>query len=267
MQANHPVYQNSYDFQDIGSGQWKVNFITHQTQTNSPYFPMILELKIQFADSTDTTFRVMNNSDHELFSWTIKKQPLTFQFDPNDQIVLKQGTTLLDTLILASPMDSYGSVPIQSTGAWSIQGPIPFWLTVNKTSGTGNDTAIFHTLVSNLTTTERSVSFTLNIATMLPASLTVIQQPITGGIENKQPGILKIFPNPTSGIIQIQSDLVFDNVTVYNSTGMIILNIKETGQVMNVDLSGAGEGIYFLTLTGQNWVVNRKIILLNEPHH
>ena len=176
-QPNHPVYQNSYDFQDIGSGQWKVNFLTSQTQTNSPFFPMILELNIRFADSSDTTFRVMNDSNNEYFNWTFNKQPVSFQFDPDNQIVLKKASTI-------------------------------------------------------------------------------------GVIAEKQPYIIKIFPNPTSGFIQIQSYLPFETMTIFNSSGMVIREIKAISQVINLDLSSEGQGIYFLRLTGQNWVANRKVILL-----
>lgn len=261
-QANHPVYQNTYDFHDIGSGQWQVNFLTHQTQTNASFFPMILELNIRFADSSDTTFRVMNDSDNEYFNWTFKNQPVSFQFDPDDQIVLKQGYTLPDTLFLASTSDSYGKFIIQSAGIWSIQGTLPFWLAVNKTNGTGNDTVIFHTLVANPSTIQRSAAFAMNISSMLPFSFTVIQLPTTGGIAEKQPNVIKIFPNPASRFIQILSDLPFETLTVFNSSGMNIREIKTDSQVINLDLSSEGQGIYFLRLTGQNWVANRKVILL-----
>ena len=90
---NHPVYENIYNFEDLGNGQWGVNFFTRQTQTTPLFFPMLLELKVTFADSTDTVFRVMNNISDQVFTWQFNKQPVNFSFDPNDQIVLKQGTT------------------------------------------------------------------------------------------------------------------------------------------------------------------------------
>jgi hypothetical protein len=260
-QPNHPVYQNSCDFQDIGSGQWKVNFLTSQIQTNPPFFPMILELKIQFADSTDTTFRVMNDSNNQNFSWTFNKQPVNFQFDPGNQIVLKQTKTL----ILASTKDSYGKFTLLTLGNWALKGAMPFWLAVDKTHGTGyynGDTLTFHTLASNTGVSSRSAEFTIRDSLLAPFPFTVIQQGTTTGIAEKQPGVIKIFPNPTSGIIQIQSDLPFESITVFNSSGMIIREIQAISKEENLDLSSEGQGIYFLRLTGENWVSNSKIILL-----
>ena len=90
---NHPVYKNTYAIQDLGNNHWEVNFVTHQTQADPPFFPMLIELKVTFADHTDTLFRVMNNTIDQALAWQFTKQPVNFFFDPNDQIVLKQGTT------------------------------------------------------------------------------------------------------------------------------------------------------------------------------
>ncbi len=93
FQPNHPVYQNLYDFQNLGTGQWQVDFLAKQVQTNPPFFKMPLEVLVRFADATDTTFRVMNDVNSQRFSWIVGKQPVSFKFDPNRQIVLKGGGT------------------------------------------------------------------------------------------------------------------------------------------------------------------------------
>lgn len=92
-QPNHPVYQNYYQFLDIGSGNWSVSFQARQTQTNAPYFKMPLVLKISFQSGPDTSIRVMNDSNNQIWSWAFDRQPISFQFDPNNDIILKQGTT------------------------------------------------------------------------------------------------------------------------------------------------------------------------------
>ena len=95
FQPNHPIYQNKYNFDSIGSGQWNVNFQASQVQTNPAFFRMVLNFRVVFADSTDTTFRVMNDFNHQDFTWTFNKRPIQFYFDPNDEIVLKEGSTVL----------------------------------------------------------------------------------------------------------------------------------------------------------------------------
>jgi len=95
FQPNHPVYQNTYNFQDIGSGQWKVNLFVSQTQSDPPFFKMPIEIKIIFNDLSDTIFRVMNDNNYQQFSWTYNKKPVIFLFDPLMNIVLKEGGTVV----------------------------------------------------------------------------------------------------------------------------------------------------------------------------
>ncbi|MFZ1321635.1 MAG: M1 family aminopeptidase [Ignavibacteria bacterium] len=92
-QPNHPVYQNFYQFTNLGSDMWKVAFQARQTQTNTPFHKMPLVLKISFATGPDTTVKVMNDINDQVFTWEFDRQPTTLQFDPNNDIVLKQGNT------------------------------------------------------------------------------------------------------------------------------------------------------------------------------
>ncbi|MBS1516743.1 MAG: T9SS type A sorting domain-containing protein [Bacteroidetes bacterium] len=92
-QPNHPVYQNFYQFTDLGSGNWKAAFQARQTQSNTPFHKMPIVLKISFASGPDTTFRVMNDVNNQVFVWNFNRQPTALVFDPDNDIVLKTGTT------------------------------------------------------------------------------------------------------------------------------------------------------------------------------
>jgi len=97
-EPNHPQYNNSYNFQDLGNGQWQVNFYTEQTQTVPEFFKMPLEIKIRFVDYSDTIVTVMNDANNQAFNWVFDKRPVYFQFDPNNNIVIKQSSTILRIL-------------------------------------------------------------------------------------------------------------------------------------------------------------------------
>ena len=90
-QPNHPVYQNGYYFVQHGSN-WEVGFQAKQTQTNTVFFKMPIEIKISFTTGSDTTIRVMNDVNNQLFNFMFTRQPSAVQFDPNNQIVLKSAT-------------------------------------------------------------------------------------------------------------------------------------------------------------------------------
>jgi aminopeptidase N len=95
FQPNHPTYINTYNIQDLGTGQWKVNFFVSQDQGDPAFFRMMLELRVLFENGTDTIFRVMNDVNYQQYSFLFDKKPIRLYFDPNNQIVLKEASTLV----------------------------------------------------------------------------------------------------------------------------------------------------------------------------
>lgn len=92
---NHPVYENSYKFESAGTGQWLVKLFLRQVQSNSSFFKMPVEIRVMFADNSDTVFRVMNDVNDQLFWWMVGKEPVALEFDPDNEIVLKEGSTVV----------------------------------------------------------------------------------------------------------------------------------------------------------------------------
>lgn len=93
FQPNHPVYQNTYNFKDLGNGNYQVNYFMTQVQSDPSFFKMPVEVSIRFADNSDTLIRFMNDNNYQQFTWTFDKQPVFFKFDPDNQIVMKEGST------------------------------------------------------------------------------------------------------------------------------------------------------------------------------
>jgi aminopeptidase N len=93
-QPNHPVYQNLYSIDTVAN---KVTVKIQQTQANPAFFTMPVELKFTFADATDTTLHVKNDTNPQLVSFAFSKRPTNVVFDPNNNIVLKEATTLQAT--------------------------------------------------------------------------------------------------------------------------------------------------------------------------
>jgi aminopeptidase N len=92
-QPNHPVYQNIYSITTNGGNNWSVGFQAIQTQTNSPFHKMPLVINISFSSGPDTSIRVMNDANGQFWWWNFNRQPISLQFDPNDDIVLKVAST------------------------------------------------------------------------------------------------------------------------------------------------------------------------------
>lgn len=88
---NHPVYENSFAIKQNASG-WKVNFTIKQTQTNTVFFTMPVEINCMFADGTDTTLHVLNNANPQQFTFSFNKKVKDVLFDKNNRILLKEAT-------------------------------------------------------------------------------------------------------------------------------------------------------------------------------
>ena len=88
-QPNHPAYQNQYWFQNISGANWQVGFVARQTQSNSSFHKMPIEIKLSFTTGADTTIRVMNDSNDQIYMWNFNRQPNNIVFDPSNNIVLK----------------------------------------------------------------------------------------------------------------------------------------------------------------------------------
>lgn len=94
-QPNHPIYENYYGIQDIGGGLWQTTIQINQVQTNADFFPIPIELRFSFLSGADTTIKVMNDINGQIFSYTFDKQPTTVMFDPDNEIVLKSSSIVL----------------------------------------------------------------------------------------------------------------------------------------------------------------------------
>jgi aminopeptidase N len=92
-QPNHPVYENEYIISDNnGNGTWNLSFLAKQVQTNAGFFPIPIEIYVYFNGGTDTTLRVMNDVNQQVFHFTFDKQPVNVFFDFQNEIVLKEAT-------------------------------------------------------------------------------------------------------------------------------------------------------------------------------
>jgi len=94
-QANHPVYQNEYIIKDNGNETWDINFLVNQVQTDADFFPIPIEIYIYFVGGTDSTIRVMNDVNQQIFTFTFDKQPTNVFFDLHNEIVLKQASLVV----------------------------------------------------------------------------------------------------------------------------------------------------------------------------
>jgi len=93
---DHPFYRNTFGIYPQLNGKWTVQFTARQEQRATlPFFQMPVELKIDFKDGTDTIVKVFNSFNGQVFAFEFDKEPTSVTFDPNNDILLKEGTTVV----------------------------------------------------------------------------------------------------------------------------------------------------------------------------
>lgn len=93
----------------------------------------------------------------------------------------------------------------------------------------------------------------------LATSIYKYSLPSTIGLEEAQKKSFALYPNPTRGVVAIETESDFDALTLINSTGTTVL--QKTGSFTTVDLSSLSPGIYLLQLRDQGAVLDQQRIL------
>ena len=79
-------------------------------------------------------------------------------------------------------------------------------------------------------------------------------------IEEIKSDDISIYPNPTNGLVKIQTE-TNSTIEVINITGKTIKTVKATSQKTEIDLSQENKGIYFVKVFTSNGVRTQKLIL------
>lgn len=92
---------------------------------------------------------------------------------------------------------------------------------------------------------------------------TILVEDCTGVGENA-PSDIKIYPNPGSGIIQIETGFEADEpvrVVVTNLTGNVVFDQLTSGNQLRIELKNVPAGSYFLKIEHQQHTVTKKIMI------
>ena len=70
-----------------------------------------------------------------------------------------------------------------------------------------------------------------------------------------------VYPNPTTGLIQIENgEWRMENVEVYDAYGKLLNTMIVNDHTVNLDLSGYAKGTYFVRVTTEKGVVTKRVV-------
>ena len=71
---------------------------------------------------------------------------------------------------------------------------------------------------------------------------------------------VKIYPNPTTSIINIESDFIIKSIELYDVQGRILEILLETTNISKLDISNKSNGIYFIKINSEKGIKVEKIL-------
>ena len=74
---------------------------------------------------------------------------------------------------------------------------------------------------------------------------------------------IQVYPNPSSGLIEISGDQKWDEIQVFDSEGRFIRMVDKTLSKV-VDLSDLSNGAYLLTLKAEGYSIKRQVVIFNQ---
>jgi hypothetical protein len=88
-----------------------------------------------------------------------------------------------------------------------------------------------------------------------------LNQSATGISNSQNENQLKIFPNPSSTILNISSNISLQHISIYNLMEEIIFGATSDEREISIDVSNFSKGIYILKITGVKNTIMQKLII------
>lgn len=98
------------------------------------------------------------------------------------------------------------------------------------------------------------IYFDTNPAVTTNSALNTIE--FTTGLNEKQFVDVVVYPNPTSGIVNINSSTQCERIELADLSGRVIITTKST----KIDMSELPSGIYFVNIYSDNGMITKKVI-------
>ncbi|MCB2219268.1 MAG: T9SS type A sorting domain-containing protein [Bacteroidetes bacterium] len=148
---------------------------------------------------------------------------------------LNGGTSITHTALGSTPIADTGTIFVFNwTAPPTNVGEITFYAAVNTANGNGSTSGD-----------------QIHLSQFVPGSINV-------GISENKEDDLKIFPNPSEGIVNISKNSVSESdLTVLNVNGQVVFKEKTNGKQTKIDLSFLKKGVYFIQIDQST----RRIIL------
>ena len=165
----------------------------------------------------------------------------------------------LDSVVLKALTGSRDSLYIECDTNWYIQGYMPDFLSANRLSGKGNGYVVFTALQPNTNDYELVNAFELHSSDGQSVGFSVRQLGKSSGLAEPGRDRIAVWPNPTSGLVNISSQSPVRSVTVYSADGVVVKEQAFSGAATRVSVELPGTGIWFIRIVSLDGIETKKV--------
>lgn len=88
----------------------------------------------------------------------------------------------------------------------------------------------------------------------------IVQYTATGIVEELQ-GVVNLYPNPVTDVLNIESDMQVQSLTIFNVAGQVVREELVNMENTRIDLSDLQKGVYLVKMEGNNDKIIKKIVV------
>ena len=274
---NSGSYYNRYVHYDFiqrttngGDTTWETQYWGSDWSFNSIFFP---EKDTGFAVGCDAAILHTTNG----VDWVSQSSGTTKCLNSVYFFNVSTGYIVGDSGIILKTTDGGINWTFQNSGGWNTLHSVRFFNesigyavgdngTILKTCDGGN---FWLALYSGTSVNLYSVFLTDADTVYVVGQNGTILKTTTGGLplgtnnQSLTKESIKIFPNPSSSIITISTPTTSNKntfMTIYNISGQVILSRQITEPIINVDVAGLPQGVYFVKVTDDRTVQVGKFV-------
>ena len=151
--------------------------------------------------------------------------------------------------------------------SWTQQGDVTSWDVNYRVTGadswnTVSTTTNPHTLVGLTGSTSYDVQVIAHCTNGQTSDPSATITFMTTGINDYTlDNTVTVYPNPTTGLIQIENgEWRMENVEVYDAYGKLLNTMNVNDHTVNIDLIGYAKGTYFVRVTTERGVVTKRVV-------
>ena len=80
------------------------------------------------------------------------------------------------------------------------------------------------------------------------------------GVTENEYSNLSIYPNPTSGLVQLKYSDVIQEVRVYDMSGQLVFRANNNSEILSIDFAAYARGVYSIELYTPGGILHSRIV-------